>query len=433
MGWDDGKINERISLASQITTESVENTKDFVALFKDIQNIIAPIFYVSPPPPYTPKTQLPGKAPEKPDDARITSASKAIGKIDGAISGIDQFKQETTDPALSKFQDLISGVQGKMSDLRNAAKSVAIPTASDFFFSEGDPYKDNDLDTELRKIIISEIAKDGEGLPDAAEAAAYDIDRERREIERQDAIDAALDEQAGRGFSRPQGYHLAAVQAINEKFRTDDRGLSRDIMIKQSGLSLENKYRAIDAGISYNQMQIAFADAQAQRALEAVTETLGLYLTGIRFGVNSALAQLSVSQAEAGAVLDDKRNLLDVYSSKLILVGKKIDGLLAKSRGYVSAYRTDGQVYAEGIATADKESRYLQGEQVLSLEYQKASIMAGLSAVKNALTSFIETTNIQLGAGRAQAGVYLASARGLLNSLGTVVQVLKSGEQIMVE
>lgn len=418
---------ERISQADSIVTQAISAASEFAEVFVDLSGVQAPL-YVAGQADYAPAASIPGGLPGEPDAALQSAADAALAKIDSAVNDLDQNITPEVDGALADMESEIGDITAKLAVLSAMADNIVIPSANDFMFSEEDFRTDNDLDALLKSIIETEIRRGGEGYSEAAEDAAYEKDGERREIARQEAIDAALDEQATRGFSMPQGFHLEAVTVINEKFRLDDRTRSKDIMIAQSKLSLDNKWRAIDAGISYNQIVIAFYDAMAQRALDAALAVSRIALDAIKYRVAAALKQVELAKAEIGAVADGRRADIERYAAGIQLLSGKINGLLSQAKGYISAYRTDGQIFGSGIEAAARQSRAAQGENLLALETQQANIITGISAAKNALRSYLETAALRLGAAQASAQMQKANAMGALESLDTVVQLFKSGE-----
>ncbi|RJP48699.1 MAG: hypothetical protein C4586_08240 [Anaerolineaceae bacterium] len=424
------KIVARINLAESIATDADNALTDLAEQFADVSNMHPGVFnpanieYAEA----SPAIETPGL----PDVGRIASAVAEFGKIDGVVSDLEEDEVDL-DRNLTAFDSALNNVQTKLATLKSLSDAVVIPQESDWTFVEGDYQTDNALDQILKNIIESEIAKGGEGYSDSAEEALYEKGQARREFERQRAIDAGFAAQSGRGFTMPQGHHMDVVLSVNEKYRLDDFGLSKDIMIAQSKLSLENKYRALDAGISYNQLIIAYYDSKAQRALEAVMSVTSLDIEAIKYRLRSALQQLDTGKADVAALVDRRRTLIDRYTSVLLKLGKKIEGFIAKSNGYIQTYRTDGHVFGTGIELAAEESKLMQAEGLLSLEAQKANVLNFIESADTNLKAYIGASKINLEAKSAVASIKTAKAVAALDSLGTVIQRWKSGEQITNE
>jgi len=419
--------SQRLAKADQIVSSAMSAARDFAEVFVDLSGVHAPV-YIPGDIGYLPTVDPIEGLPEYPDDSQQVAATAALAKIDDEVDNLEHNVLPPVDAALDGMQTEVDAIIARLAVLNAMADNIVIPAANDFMFAETDFRADNDLDAVLKAIITAEIRKGGEGYSATAEAAAYERDQERREIARQESIDAGLDEQALRGFSMPQGSHLEVVTAANEKYRMDDRKLSKDVMLAQSKLSLDNKWKAIDAGIGYNQIIISFYDGMAQRALEAATTIFSITLDSLKYRVQAALKQLEIGKAEVGAIADGRRAIIERYAATIHVLAKKIDGLITQSKGYITAYRTDGQIFGAGIEAAARESRLLQGENTLALEVQKANITSGISAAKNALHAYLETAGIRLGSARAQADMQKANAMGALESLDTVVQLFKSGQ-----
>jgi hypothetical protein len=418
-------VQTRLTTAGTIEDAAVAASDSFMTVFTDLEGVRAPV--VTPAEvSFTPGTGS-IDLPSRPDGTRLENAVTALSEIDGEIADFETLEADLEEK-FSEVDTVFQDATIALKDLVELSKQIVIPTKNDFLFQGGEYRAEVDVDDTLRLVIETELEKNGEGAPSDVETAMYEKGQDRREIKRQEDIDESFSALSGRGFTKPQGHHMKAVLMINEKYRQDDNLLSKNIMIAQTKLSLENKWRIINAGISYNQLAISLADNTARRALETASFLFGLDLDLIKYRLTFLAQQVDLGKAEVSAILDAKKNDVDQYAITLVKIKKKLDGLIAKAKGYIESYRTDGQVYSYGIEAAGEESRFKQSENILSLEVQKANITNGIIAAQNSLRSYMATSEIQFGAAKTGGDFKREIAVGILRSLATVVQYDKSGE-----
>lgn len=418
----------RIAQSESLSGDALANATDFTSTFLDLSSVNAPITVLGPIT-YAPTTTVPQDFPDQPDSTRPDKAVSALADIDGEAQDFDQEVDPRITSALQACQAEIQAVSNKIAVLSGYADAVVIPSANDFAYAEGDFNTGNDIDAELKAIITSEIAKGGEGFSDTVEDAQYTFDQDRRDIAREEAVDDALIAQCGRSLGGlPQGFHVKAVDRINSEYRQADRTRSRDIMIGQTKLSAENKWRAVNSGIDYNQIKISLADTQASRALDAATKIFSLTLDALKFRVQAAAKQTGLGKTAASAIADGKQSDIDAYTATLARVGRAVDGLLAKARGYIGVFRADGQIFASELETAIRETRLSQSKAGMDTEQQFATIEIGMSAARNALQSSVESARIQLKANSGLAQIQAKNAKGAIQALDTVIQLFKSGD-----
>jgi len=420
-------ISTRIYRADQIATDAISTAQDMNELFTDLSNIRPSIFIPNEITAAVPPVVLTDN-PVAPGDARVNAAAAALASMPTEIAELSALKAQI-DNSLSVFNGTFAEVQARLPQILALAETIVLPTASDFQFTEEDYRTGNTLDATLKSIIESEIQKGGEGYSDEAETAAYEQEAERVEAVRQEAIDEVLAGASGSGFSMPQGHHIEAVRKINEKFRLDAEKKSGEVMSSQVKLSLENKWRALNAGISYNQIILAYFDTKAQRALDAAISLLSLGLFAIKYRTDMAKQALETGKAANKATMDKVRILIELYSIELLKYKKQADGLITMAKGYVEQYRVKGQTYGSSVFAAYDKSMLDQAENKLALENEKLNIIGFITSAEEALNNFVAASELKLGAATNGANMQKVIAMTTLASLGSVVNRIQAVEK----
>lgn len=420
-------VTTRITTADQVATDAITAVLDISEIFEDINAIRPPVTV-----PSTTSTSIPvvtlNDDPEVPDETRVDSAVSVLGKAADEVEDINDIKK-IVDDAVDVFDDTVAEVQARIPQITALAANIIIPQETDFAFTEGNYQTDNTLDATLKAIIETEIAKGGEGYSEETETAMYEMQAELKELARQEAIDDTLDSASGTGFSMPQGHHIEAVRKINEQFRLDDEKASQDAMLLQSKLSVENKWVALNAGISYNQIILTYFDTKAQRALDAAISVLSLKISGTKYQADAVRQELEVNKSANKARLDQVRMKIEKYTANLMKYGKQMDGLIALAKGYIDQYRAKAQVYGASVSAAADKSQFDQAENKLSLENQKENIRKGIATSQETLKAFIAASDLKLGSATSGAKIQQAIAMAALDSIGTVVNRLKSADK----
>ena len=431
MSLSNTDIATRITRADQIAADAIVAAQSLEEVFVDLGNIRPPMFIPNPITPTVSPVTLTDN-PDAPYEHRIDAAESALGLMPNEISAINALKAQV-DWSFSIFDDTFAEVQARIPMITALAETIVIPTASDLQFTEGDYRTGNTLDAILKSIIESEIQKGGEGYSDETETAIYEQQGERSDAARQEAIDDALDGYSGSGFSMPQGHHVEAVRKINEQYRLEDEKKSNDVMIMQSKLSLENKWRALNAGISYNQIILAYFDTKAQRALDAAIAILSLNLSAVKLRTDMAKQELEIGKSSNKAIMDKTRIMIERYAVELLKYRKQIESLITLAKGYTEQYRVKGQVYGIEVSAAADKSMLDQTENKLALENQKLNIIGFITTAQEALSAFVSTAKLKLGAATNGANIQKAIAMATLESLGTIVNRIKTGEYSVSE
>ncbi len=432
MGDIDDEVTARIAAADTIASDAIEAANSTAELFNDIGGIMPSMFTINTPPTFQPFAPTLTDQPDAPDGTRT---AQAMAALDETAEQTQDFTAQmaVVDTYFAAFDSSFAAITADVAALRGQSRTIVFPSSSDFKFTEVGLDSDTTIqsvNSKLRAIIESEIARGGQGYSDTTETAMFDQDRERRELARQEEIDEALANTAGRGFSMPQGFHSEIVQQINEKYRLQDEKKSEEVMILQSKLAQENKWLAIDAGISYNQILLAFYDAKAQRGLEAAVAVSGLALLALRLRASIVKQDLTVVRALNTADMERARAIIERYMLYITRFQKTVQALTARAKGYIQKYDIQSRAYGAEVDVAVQNSRLTQADNRIQLELNKNTVEGFIAAAQLSLKSFEMATKTKLGIAEGKANLQKSIAAATISSLGAVIQRTDAGEKM---
>ncbi|MBT8448782.1 MAG: hypothetical protein KJO69_03780, partial [Gammaproteobacteria bacterium] len=124
------------------------------------------------------------------------------------------------------------------------------------------------LMTSLTNELIDRIQNGGTGLNPYIEQAIWDRARNREDqnaIRSENQINV---EQAAKGFSRPSGAHLAALDQLAQETQNKNADLSREIAIKQAEMEQQNIQFALQTSLALEQTYLQNWNQVQQRAFD---------------------------------------------------------------------------------------------------------------------------------------------------------------------
>ena len=250
--------------------------------------------------------------------------------------------------------------------------------------------------TSLSETLQDRIENGGTGLPAEIETALWDRAREREYRQQRDAI-ADLERMESLGYHAPPGFYLDARIKITTETNYTIAGLSREIMIKQAELELQNILKALDTATQLEGNMLTYTNMVEQRLFESskfATEA----------GIEIYNAQVRAYTA-----------YLDAYKMKVAIYEAQIRGEQAK----VEAYRTEiaAEEAKAQINTALVNQYRIQADIALSaIEVFKAQI--GAIQTKAEIEKIkVQTFGEQVRAYSAQVGAYTAGVEGYRASI----------------
>lgn len=245
--------------------------------------------------------------------------------------------------------------------------------------------------TSLADTLQERIENGGTGLPPAIETALWDRAREREYRQQRDAI-ADLERMESLGYHAPPGMYLDARIKITTETNYTIAGLSREIMIKQAELELQNILKALDTATQLEGNMLTYTNQVEQRLFESA-----------KFATEAGI-EIYNAQVRAYTAY------LDAYKMKVAIYEAQIRGEQAK----VEAYRTEiaAEEAKAQINTALVNQYRIQADVALSaIEVFKAQI-AAIQTKAEIEKIKVQTFGEQVRAYGAQVSAYTAGVEG---------------------
>lgn len=266
-----------------------------------------------------------------------------------------------------------------------------------FSFNE-EGYTSN-LMTALTTELLDRIQNGGTGLNPDIEQAIWDRARNREDqnaIRSENQINV---EQAAKGFTRPSGAHLAALDQLAQETQNKNADLSREIAIKQAEMEQQNIQFALQTSLALEQTWLQHHNQVQQRAFEVEKYTqqvaIDLYQAAIqRYNVELEVYK-TYSQAFESRV---RAELAKAEIFRTELEGQRLIGELNVQK--VQLY----EAQLRGIQTAVEVYRS-------ELDAVKTQIEADGLQVQN-FKSLVDVYSARVQAKATEYEMYSAAVRG---------------------
>lgn len=270
----------------------------------------------------------------------------------------------------------------------------------------------------------------GTGLPANIEQAIWDRSRAREDVIARKATQEAYEEFSSRGFSIPPGALSGRISEVQQKNHESVSALSRDIVIKQAELEIDNLKFSVSAGIQLESQMMAYAGQYAARALDAAKITAQVAVDIFNTQVALYNARLQGYQTEASVFKD----LIQAESIKLDQYRAEIDA--QKLIGDINLQAT--QIYktrSEALmAAVDLYKAQMEGVKT-KVDVDRARL-EGFRATVDAYRTEVEAKSSEYQAWAqsiqgeaAKVSMYEAHAR----AYGSIVDAYKTGEMVKIE
>lgn len=302
----------------------------------------------------------------------------------------------------------------------------------------GDPpeinndWSENPYESELLNATYNElkdrVLNGGTGLNPVVEQAIWDRARNREDINAKRSRLEVLRTEAARGFVRPSGSSLAALDTLAQETQNKVSDLSREISIKQAELeqrniefalqqaiSLENLLiqnnnnvlnRAFDMQKQIQMLSIEIYKVQLQK-FQIELETYKTYSTVFETQIRSELSKAEVYktqvQAEAlrneinkskvdlyNAQLNGIKTSVDVYKTTVDAVSSRIQAEALKLQNYKA------EVEAYSAQVSAKRDEYSMYSESIKAELSKAQIYdSKVKAFVSRVEAYAKTADIE--------------------------------------
>lgn len=245
--------------------------------------------------------------------------------------------------------------------------------------------------TALKASLGQRITQGGTGLSPDVENALWNRNREREAKSYRDAV-ADIDRMEALGYMLPPGIYLDARLKLATERDAQDRGHSREVMIKAAELELDNVKHALTTATQLEGDLINYANAVEQRLFESTK-----YATEAGISIYNSQVQAFTAMVEA-------------YRAKAQVYESKIRGEVAK----VDAYRAliAAEEAKASINRTLVEQYKIQADVALSaIEIYKAELV-GIQTKADIEKAKIEVYGEQVKAYVARVNAYTAGVEG---------------------
>jgi len=269
-------------------------------------------------------------------------------------------------------------------------ENIQIP-GNTFSFSESE-YHSNLVDAVTAE-LIDRVQNGGTGLNPTIENAIWERAKDREEKESMKTIDTILSKNASRGFQRPPGSVLAAIDEATQEVQGKIADLSREIAIKQADLEQSNIKHAIEQAIVLEQVLINLHNDVQNRALEVQKYIQQTAIAIFEASVQQFSVRLQAYKTAADVFETQVRAELtkaEVYKAQIEGVKAQVDINDSKVRLYVSQI--------EGIR---------QIVEIYKAEWSAVETKVRAEAAKlEGFRSQVDAYTAQVGAYQAEVGAY---------------------------
>lgn len=255
------------------------------------------------------------------------------------------------------------------------------------------------LYTALKDELLDRIQNGGTGLNADIEQAIWDRARNREDQNSVRSENQILVEQAARGFSRPSGAVLAALDQLAQETQNKNADLSREIAIKQAELEQRNIEFALQTSLALEQSFLQYHNQVQQRAFD--TE---------RFLQEAALALYDADIKKFGLQVEIYKVYADAFESRVRAELAKVEIF----RSEIEAQKLIGDINVQYIELYKAQ---LQGIQT-SVDVYKAEVDAiktQIEAEGLKITNFRSLVDVfaaQVAAKKSEYDMYSSSVEG---------------------
>jgi hypothetical protein len=291
--------------------------------------------------------------------------------------------------------------------------------------------------TAVKTALEDTIVNGGTGLNADVENAIWDRGREREARSRADAL-KDLDKMEEMGFALPPGAYLDARLKLTTESDYANRGLSREIMIKQAELAYQATKDRIDAAVALEGKCMDYSNAVEQRLFESTK-----YATEAGIAIYNAKVQAYAAFLDAYKVkvqiytaqVQAQIALVDAYKAQVEAESAKAQintALVAQYQAQIQAALSAVDIYKariEGIrikAEIEKTKIDVYGAQIQAYVAKVNAYTAGVEGYRATLEaegtkqkiyqSQVEAFTARVGAAAKEADVRIAAYRGRLDA-----------------
>ena len=210
---------------------------------------------------------------------------------------------------------------------------LALPTppvdlvAPGLIFSFSEEGYSSTLMASLTAELLDRIQNGGTGISPTIEQAIWDRARNREDQNSIRSENQINIEQAAKGFYRPSGAHLAALDQLAQETQNKNADLSREIAIKQADMEQQNIQFALQTSLALEQAWLQYHNQVQQRAFEVEKYTQQVAIDLYQAAIQRYNVELEIYKTYAQAFESRVRaELAEAEIYKTQLEGQKLIG-----------------------------------------------------------------------------------------------------------
>lgn len=277
--------------------------------------------------------------------------------------------------------------------------------------------------------VLLEFLK-GKGLPPEVEQALFERGAEREDVAAMQLKREAFSTWAARGFSMPPGMLVEQVNQATEKALLAKNSLSRDVLIKNWDLMIENAKFGIQQALAAEQFLYTVFNNAITRDFEMAKMRLDIEMRLYESAIHLYNARMTGYQIQATVYktkIEAEMMKVDVYKTEL--EGQRIIGELNMQKVQIFEAQVRALLSKVEIYKAQMEGARVKSDLIKTqLEAYKTDIDAYATDL-NAQKVSIDVYKAQVEGEMAKVQLYEASAR----AFAAEVQAYSAGEDVKIK
>ena len=277
--------------------------------------------------------------------------------------------------------------------------------------------------------VMLEFLK-GKGLPPEVEQALFERGAEREDVTARQLKREAFNTWAARGFSMPPGMLVEQVNQAVEKAMLAKNTLSRDVLIKNWELMIENAKFGIQQALAAEQFLYTVYNNAIMRDFEMAKLRLDIEMRLYEAAIHLYNARMTAYQIQASVYktkIEAEMMKVDVYKTEL--EGQRIIGELNMQKVQIFEAQVRSLLSKVEIYKAQMDGARVKAELIRSqLDAYKTDIEAYATDL-NAQKVSVDVYKAQVEGEMAKVQLYEASAR----AFAAEVQAYSAGEDVKIK
>lgn len=420
----DSSAASSITAIDSAVTKAISAANDFMPTIRELAKLRAP--YSLPADAKYNKTTFDQSEVTTPaftelenaDDAVEEAAAQNLGDLSTTAGAIHPELKGNLDPVNTDFERIWTDLQAE------ALKPREVAFKEDDFVA--------DIIKDVQDKLVSALG-DQPRSSTARESAYYANDARRRSAARQKELNDTLNEFAGCGFKLPADILADMGSFILTKQGMDEADRARTVILQQSTMSDENKWKAIEGGLRYDQILLMYFDRKMQRAFQIAMALFKVAqdMAALKFYVLTG--RMEMQDDYFNLVSENQRLVFSEFEQNAKGFETRMDALIAEAGQYLDSFQAEGQVYGIRQKALGDERRFIQSENEISVETLLWNLQNGIKAFLQNVSAFESTAKMRMEAASAGSSIQMGIASAAKNSMTAVIGIMAEESVVQVQ